>query len=118
MRPDKPFFSTFPMKGLTTVDLSAIEMINTEFLIMIPKLVILKLLQKFYLHSNFLVFTEAGEKGKEAVDVLHEFMGKISTLEELSIWGDHTQEVDEAYVKTVIIDTMLHSKLKFIQQAL
>ena len=115
IRLDKPFFSTFPMKGLALLDLSAIEMINPELLTTVPKLSILKLLKTFHLHSNLLALTETEEKGKEAIDVLHGLLKDVLAIRTLSLWGDR-QRVDSRYVSTVITGT-LYSKLRFTNEA-
>lgn len=109
-RPDKPFFSMFPLKNLTTLDLSDIKMINEELVIILPKLHILSLLKDLHLNNNTLSLAESADKGKESVEAISYFLQNITSLDKISLW-DQIQ-IDNSYLESTINESSLFSKLR------
>lgn len=109
-RPDKPFFSMFPLKNLTTLDLSDIKMINEELVIILPKLHILSLLKDLHLNNNTLSLAESADKGKESVEAISCFLQNITSLDKIYLW-DQIQ-IDNSYLESTINESSLFSKLR------
>ncbi|MDP3935948.1 MAG: hypothetical protein Q8Q56_03055 [Alphaproteobacteria bacterium] len=110
VRPDKPFFAMFPLRGLRCLDLSNIELVNTELVTIAPKLSILYSLETFHLYRNRLSFSEGADKGEEAANQLDGLLQKIGTLVMISLWEN---VYEEAFIEAHMPDADRREKLKF-----
>jgi hypothetical protein len=110
VRPEKPFFAMFPLKKLKLLNLSNIELVNTELVTIAPRLSILRLLETFHLYNNRLTFLEAEEKSEGAVSQLDGLLQKIETLVTISLWRN---SYNAAFIERLIPDHSRRTKLKF-----
>lgn len=110
VRPDKPFFAMFPLKGLTCLNLSNIELVNTELVTIVPKLQSLYRLETFHLYRNLLSFSEGKESSEDAVCQLDRLLQKIGTLLMISFW-ENTYDI--AFIERFMPELSRREKLVF-----
>jgi hypothetical protein len=111
IRPEKPFYSSFPIKNLKTLNFSNIYLVNDELIKITPKFIILKLLKNLFLHNNLLELASDAKNGTDSICALRQLMMDMDSLCELSLWGN--SQCDEVYINTIISEPILSVKLKF-----
>lgn len=99
VRPDKPFFSMFPIKNLTELRLIEMAMTNEEFTLIAPKLYILQLLRVLDLSKNHLKLKKP--EGSEAINAVKTLLDKIAAIVKISLLEN---ECSTDHIKETISD--------------
>lgn len=110
IRPEKPFFSMFPIKHLVEIDFSNAGMVNEEFLVIIPKTFSLGLLERFLLHKNKLKLNK--NEGTPVITVVKDLLGNVDTLKKITLWEQ--EALNETDLREGIADAGLFAKLTLI----
>lgn len=98
-RPDKPFFSMFPLRGLMELTLSKLEITNEEFMLIAPKLYVLQLLKSLDLSKNCLELRKP--EGSKAINAVKELLDTIATITKISFLEN---ECSSEHMKEIISD--------------